>query len=48
LFFALQKMNFPRWNLFPACALSVRIGERGLMLVERGLKVMNAEVVGDA
>jgi hypothetical protein len=42
------KIGFPGWNLLPAWALSVHIGETWLMLVERGLKAMNVEVVGDA
>jgi hypothetical protein len=48
VFWALQKMSFHIWNLFPAWALSVHIGEPWFMLVERGFKVMNVEVVGDA
>jgi hypothetical protein len=35
-------------NLFPGHALTIRIGGIVAMLVERGLRVMSVEVVGDA
>jgi hypothetical protein len=41
------KAGFPKWNFCTAPGLSVRIGGQ-IMLVERGLQVMNVEVVGDA
>jgi len=43
--------NFPNWNLLAASALSGGLGvsqDFEIMLVERGLQVMNVEVVGDA
>jgi hypothetical protein len=39
---------FPKWNFLPADALSACHGTGEGMLVERGLQVMNVEVVGDA
>ena len=39
---------FSNWNFLPADALSARHGTGEGMLVERGLQVMNVEVVGDA
>ena len=35
-------------ELISGVCLSVQIGDLGFMLVERGLQVMNVEVVGDA
>jgi hypothetical protein len=47
LFCALQNYGFQQWNFAHFPRLSVHIG--GLvMLVERGLRVMNVEAVGDA
>jgi hypothetical protein len=40
--------GFEAWNFCPAMALLLDIGERRVMLVERGLRVMNVEAVGDA
>jgi hypothetical protein len=43
------KSGFPAMELLPGVALlSVHIGETEAMLIERGLQVMNVEVVGDA
>jgi hypothetical protein len=42
------KNRFHAWNRLSAGALSVRIGRTEVMLVERGLQVLNVEVVGDA
>jgi hypothetical protein len=39
---------FLNWNFLPADALSAHHGAGEGMLVERGLQVMNVEVVGDA
>jgi hypothetical protein len=39
--------SFPKWNFFTASGL-VLMSEDRPMLVERGLQVMNVEVVGDA
>jgi hypothetical protein len=39
--------GFPKWNFCPLQGLSIRVGGQA-MLVERGLQVMNVEVVGDA
>jgi hypothetical protein len=47
LCFALQNYGFRQWNFAYFPHLSIHIG--GLvMLVERGLRVMNVEAVGDA
>jgi hypothetical protein len=47
LFCALQNYGFRQWNFAGSPRLSLHIG--GLvMLVERGLRVMNVEAVGDA
>jgi hypothetical protein len=48
LVFGTAKNQFPGWNLFPGVSFISGIGEPWFMLVERGLKVMNVEVVGDA
>ena len=40
--------GFPAWNFWRACALSASHGDLRHMLVERGLRVMNVEVVGEA
>jgi hypothetical protein len=46
-FFVARDKSFVFWNLVGSCALSVHIGSTN-MLVERGLRVMNVEAVGDA
>jgi hypothetical protein len=46
--FEAEKPIFPKWNFSPAGALSACHGKAEGMLVERGLQVMNVEVVGDA
>jgi hypothetical protein len=48
LFRASEHKSFVTGNFAPAPALSVRIGGSKVMLVERGLRVMNVEAVGDA
>jgi hypothetical protein len=47
-FFFAAKMDSPGWNFSGGPALSVRIEGTEVMLVERGLRVMNVEAVGDA
>jgi len=47
-FFVLIKRSFPIWNYLAAQDLSVRSGGIRAMLVERGVRVLNMEVVGDA
>jgi hypothetical protein len=42
------KKRFPERELVPAFALYSSVSEDLSMLVERGLQVMNVEVVGDA
>jgi hypothetical protein len=46
--FEAEKPVFQNWNLFWPRALSACHGTGEGMLVERGLQVMNVEVVGDA
>ena len=48
LFAAVQKIGFPAWNRFRLARLPLGNGEAQVMLIERGLQVMNVEVVGDA
>jgi len=47
-FFAVAKIALFRWNLCLAPRFNQVASEDEVMLVERGLQVMNAEVVGDA
>jgi hypothetical protein len=42
------KNRFPAMELFPAAVLNPARWREKAMLVERGLRVMNVEVVGDA
>ena len=42
------KNGFAAWNRFPFSRLPLGNGESQVMLIERGLQVMNVEVVGDA
>jgi len=47
--FGAAKIGFIGWNRFRSGALSISSQRRTeIMLVERGLRVMNVEVVGDA
>ena len=48
LVFEAEEPVFPNWNLLPPGALLTCHGKAEGMLVERGLQVMNVEVVGDA
>jgi hypothetical protein len=47
-FDALQKIAFPKWNFVPVSRFISPHRRTEVMLVERGLRVMNVEVVGDA
>jgi hypothetical protein len=40
--------RFPKWNLCLMSRFNQSTGRTEVMLVERGLRVMNVEVVGDA
>jgi hypothetical protein len=46
--FEAEKPIFPKWNFFRPGAVLVGAGGLEAMLIERGLQVMNVEVVGDA
>jgi hypothetical protein len=46
--FKVKKGDFSKWNFCRAGALPMRAGGLEAMLVERGLQVMNVDVVGDA
>jgi hypothetical protein len=47
-FVAMQKNRFPATEPVPTFAAYPPIAEAEIMLVERGLQVLNVEVVGDA
>jgi hypothetical protein len=48
VFGALQKNSLPEMELVPGMRLITPYRRTEVMLVERGLRVMNVEVVGDA
>jgi hypothetical protein len=43
-----KKIGFPKWNLFAGHGFISPYRRTEVMLVERGLQVLNVEVVGDA